>query len=330
MKKKNIRLLALLMMLVLILIGCGAKSEAAYDSAAAYDTAPMEETPAAEEVWAEEGMAVEDAVEAESTAADTGQAEEVKDTSRKLIKRYYLSLETREYDELVTYIQDSVDAAGGYVESSNLSGTSIDGHGSRYAYYVLRIPTTGANSFLAGIEDAAHVTHKSEEVEDVTLAYVDTKSRIEALRIEQETLLEMLEQADTLDTILGIQSRLTEVRYQLESYESQIRSYDNLIDYTTISVDVYEVVRETSVNDGSFGERIKDNFADGFYDFGENVQNLILWFVGAIPTILVLAVAAVLIIVLVKKIKKGRRGKKELEQVLKNSQPEPEPDEKQE
>lgn len=326
MKKKILRILALVMAMLFVLTGCGAKSEAAYDTAASSDMAVMEEAPAeaapmAEEYWVEEDVMVEEeAVEAETTAeGGTTQAEEVKDTGRKLIKRYYLSLETREYDDLVTYIQDAVDATGGYIESSSLSGTSIDGYGSRYAYFVLRIPTTGASSFLKGIEEAAHVTHKSEEVEDVTLAYVDTESRIEALRIEQETLMEMLEQADTLDTILGIQSRLTEVRYQLESYESQIHSYDNLIEYTTISVDVSEVVRETSINDGSFGERLKDNFADGFYDFGQGVQDFIIWFVGAIPTLLVLAVVAVVVMVVVKKVRKGRRGKKELEAVLKNS-----------
>lgn len=321
MKKKSFKWLGILFALVLVFCGCGAKSEAAYDTAASADVAYTTEN-AAEGYW-EDDAVIEEAAEMESGSSGMEQAEEVKDTSRKLIKRYYLSLETREYDDLVSYIQDAVDATGGYIESSNLSGTSIDGYGSRYAYFILRIPTDGANSFLDDIENAAHVTYKSEEVEDVTLSYVDTQSRIESLRIEQETLMEMLGQSGDLDTILAIQSRLTEVRYQIESYESQIRSYDNLIDYTTISVDVNEVVRETSTNNGSFGERLKDNFADGFYNFGQSIQNFIIWLAGALPVLLVLALIVAAVLLIIKKVRKNQREKANLEKLLKSDSFEP-------
>lgn len=317
MKKKSFRCLALFLICVFVFAGCGAKSEAAYDTAASADMAYVEETSAATESWVEEDAAIEDVAEMETGST---QAEEVKDTSRKLIKRYYLSLETKEYDALIAYIQELVDSSEGYIESSSLSGTSIEGNGSRYAYYVLRIPVSGAASFITNIEENAHVTYKSEEVEDVTLSYVDTESRIESLRIEQETLMEMLGQSGDLETILAIQSRLTEVRYQLESYESQLRSYDNLIEYTTISIDVNEVVRVTSTNDGSFAERLKDNFADGFYNFGRGVQNFIIWFAGAIPTFLFFGVIAAVAVLIVRKVKKGRRTRADFEKRLRSGE----------
>lgn len=316
MKKKNFKWLALVMVMIFVLTGCGALKGAAYESASYKEEsaeAPMEMEPM-EEVAVEEDTA--------DVTADSGsgvEADKLDNPNRKLIKRYYLSLETREYDDLVAYIQDAADAAGGYIESSNLSGTSIEGYGSRNAYFILRIPVSDASTFISGLEENAHVTHKSEEVEDVTLAYVDTESRIEALRIEQETLMEMLKEAQELDTILGIQSRLTEVRYELESYESQIRSYDNLIEYTTVSVDIYEVKRETSIDEGSFADRLKDNFADGFYDFGLGMQNFILWFAGAIPTLLMLAVIVVVAIAVIKKVSKHRKGKKDMKEILKST-----------
>lgn len=316
MKKRYVKWLALFMVMIFALSGCGASADkGGMSESEAYDA--MAQAPMAEPK--EEAVAEEGTIETTEGSGSGVQADEIKDTSRKLIKRYYLNLETREYDTLVEYIQTSVEATGGYIESSNLSGASIDGYGTRSAYFVFRIPVSDAVSFIDGLEENGHVTHKSEEVEDVTLAYVDTESRIEALRIEQESLMEMLKEAKELDTILALQNRLTEVRYELESYESQIRSYDNLIEYTTVSVDVYEVKRETSTNDGSFTERLKDNFSDGFYNFGEGVQNFIIWFAGAIPTLLMLAVIAIVVVIVIRKAGKRRRESNHLKSVLKKS-----------
>lgn len=271
--------LTALLVLVLLLAGCGAKSESSMSVDA--------ESPK------EEYMEYEDVMVEEEAATETGsgvQADELGDPNRKLIKRYYLNVETKEYDALIDYIESSVASTGGYIENSNLSGTSMEGSGNRYAYYVLRVPVKDAASFIDGLEGKSHVTNKTEEVDDVTLAYVDTQSRIESLRLEQDALMEMLAEADNLETIIGLQSRLTEVRYEIESYESQIRSFDNLIEYTTITVDVFEVKRETVTEEATFGERLKDNFTDGLEGLGETLENLVIWFAGAVPALLFLAV----------------------------------------
>lgn len=322
MKKNKISCLAILFAILFVFTGCGSakyteniSSDTAASNAAATESAADYYD---ENAWMEEKgeMEVDEDASVDADFSDLGtKSEEVENAGRKLIKRYNLSVETREFEELISYIQTALDGTDGYIESSSLSGTAIDGGGSRSAYFTLRVPVSDADSFLDDLGKKAHITYQSENVEDVTLAYVDTKSRIESLRIEQETLMEMLEQADTLENIIAIQSRLTEVRYQIESYESQIRTYDNLVEYTTISVDVYEVLRETSVNDGSFGERLKDNFADGFYNFGQSIQNFVIWLAGAVPVLLVLMVILIALRLIFKKIKKtdrlpGRNKKK--------------------
>ncbi len=45
------------------------------------------------------------------------------------------------------------------------------------------------------MKEMANVTHISEQVEDVTLDYVDTESHISALKTEQESLMAMLEKS---------------------------------------------------------------------------------------------------------------------------------------
>ena len=68
--------------------------------------------------------------------------------------------------------------------------------------------------------------------------YVDMQSHVKALRTEQNTLLELIEKADKLKDIIALQSQLTQVRYEIESYESQLRMYDNRVNYSTLNLTV--------------------------------------------------------------------------------------------
>ena len=50
------------------------------------------------------------------------------------------------------------------------------------------------------------------------------------------SLMEMLEQAQDVETLLAIRTELSDVQYQLESYEAQKRAYDDLVAYSTVDV----------------------------------------------------------------------------------------------
>ena len=58
-----------------------------------------------------------------------------------------------------------------------------------------------------------------------------------------------MEQATNLSDVLQIQNRLTDVIYQIESYESRLRTYDNLIDFTTIDLTIREVEKDMVFNE---------------------------------------------------------------------------------
>ena len=66
-----------------------------------------------------------------------------------------------------------------------------------------------------------------------------------ALETEQDRLLELMEQAETTEDLLAIESRLTDVRYQLESAASQLKLYDSLVSYSTVYLTVEEVQKLT-------------------------------------------------------------------------------------
>lgn len=301
----------------LLATGCGAKSQGsqadtqAYTSEAGYsaydaDYAEMDEPSyetKSEDASPEKASAGSDSLGSSSDL-------QAQDSSRKLIRYQYLTLETRKFDTLTEWIQTQVKSVGGYVENSNISG-SADSSRARYASYTLRIPTQGLDDFTSALKQEGTVTEYSENVEDVTLNYTDTQSHIAALKTEQETLMEMLSQSGDLETLLAIQERLTDIRYQLENYESQLRVYDNEIDYSTIYVTLREVEREKTVENDSFGSQVKEHISSGFYNFGKGMQAFALGFLGLLPLWILLAVLGLIALAIVRswRRKKDRKGR---------------------
>ena len=97
------------------------------------------------------------------------------------------------------------------------------------------------------------------------------------------------------------------MRYELESYESQKKTYDNAVAYSTIQVYVQEVEREAQVS-GTYGEKLMERLSRNLYGIKTGFISLSLWFLGALPYWILLAVVLVLGWFFYKKFAK-RKGK---------------------
>lgn len=298
------RMTALLMAMILVLLAACGNSD---KNMAQADTRTEEKSEAFVDTLYNESTEAAAGME-EGTQDSGGVAVPVTDSDRKLIKRQEYSVETKAFTEFVDALEGLMADLGGYVEYSDISGEESEYGGYRYARYTLRIPANQLGNFKGKMKDMANVTHISEQVEDVTLDYVDTESHISALKTEQESLIVMLEKAESLEDIMLIQQELTEVRYQLESYESQKRTYDNRIQYSSIELDVREVEREIKVSD-SFGIQLKEKLIGNLYDVKEGFRSLTLWLIGGLPYWILLGVMVAVVVWIVKKIKKAKRKK---------------------
>ena len=289
MKKKLFALIALIG--VLLLSGCGAGDVSKSAMAgAAYNMADA----AAESYAYEEEMAYD------TTAADAGRgengAEQVQEsaqgTNRKLIRTVSMEVETENYDALLPDIEKKVAEYGGYIESSSTYNNSnyYGGNERREASMTIRIPAANLDAFLHTVSDRTNVTYKSENVQDVTLSYVDLQSHKKALEEEQDRLLDFMKEAETIEDLIAIEDRLTQVRYELESMESQIRTYDNQVDYSTVSITITEVKQYTPVEEESAWTRIQKGFSERAEAVIEGLQDFGIWFVVHIPDLIVVAV----------------------------------------
>lgn len=330
--KKKLNLLIAAVTAVSLLAGCGSSkgmmntadtaaaeapamaTEEAYDDAWLYDAgygAVENESAAMPAEMPEEEMAFE-AGEVEEKAQEVPENPQA---GRKLITTMNLSAETEHFDELMGNLEKQITALGGYIESSNQWNGSVDYYGNRIndrnASLTVRIPAEKLDSFLAMMEENSNITNKSKNVEDVTLAYVDLESHKKALLTEEERLLELLEKAETVEDLISIEDKLANVRYQLESMESQLRTYDNKINYSTVYLDIQEVTRLTPVEEPTTWNRIRNGFSESVYNLGESIRDLFIGLIINIPYILLWLVILGVVLLIVFLLAKHEKKKKE-------------------
>lgn len=236
-------------------------------------------------------------------------------SKRKLIKNVNMKVETQEYEQLMANLESRVKELGGYVQSlDSYNGSNYDySRSRRYANAVVRIPQQKLDEFVGSVSDMANVISRNESVEDVTLQYVDMKSHKESLQVEQQRLLALLEKAELLEDIITLENRLTNVRYQIESMESSLRTFDDMVDYSTVSLRIDEVVVYTKVEEKE--ETAWERMANGFMDSLISVKNgfveFSIWFVVNIPYLVIWAIVITIGILIFKKIRGGKKTKKE-------------------
>lgn len=279
-----------------------ATAETGGSSGASDGIAVMSENEAAAAAKTDEEAGGESTAETSDETTKSAETE----NSRKLIRTFNLDAETTDFDNLVAQLQQETQNLGGYVESSYVNGNSYYTENSRYASLTLRIPKDKTNDFLGTVGEMANVTSKSENVEDVTLTYTDLKSHVEALQAEQEQLMKLMEQAKTVEDTMSIQSRLTDVRYELESYMSQLKVYDNQVDYDTVNISIQEVKNETPTGELSIGQKMLNGLENSLRAIAESAKNLCIWFVASIPYFVILFAVIFAVVSIIKKIRKKK------------------------
>ena len=301
--KKWTALLLTLCLLAALLTGCGAgsASTAAYDKAAGM----------AEEVNYAAPMSADSGAMADSSTGNTGELPE----GRKWIITVNMSAETEDLDALMEALNETISALNGYVEDQNsYNGSLYSSRRYRSASLTVRIPAERVEEFTTQVSGIANVVSTNLSREDITLNYVATESRVTALKTEEARLLELMEQAETMADLLEIESRLTDVRYELENRASQLRLYDNQVDYATIYLSVDEVQEYTPVEEPTLWERIRDGFRDNLEGVGDDLLDVLVWFIVSLPYLVVFAVVITIIVLVVKRIRRRRVAKKAAKQ----------------
>ncbi len=293
------------LLLTLTLTACGSKS-ASYDSesfmteGAAYDSYNGIAESAAMDMAAEE-----------SESADGGSTVI---TGEKLVYTGQLNIETLGYEETVKSVREYIRTYKGIIESENewdndRSWTYTDGRSrmsTRSLSMTLRIPTESFDAFMNDMEGTGKITSRSQSVENISRRYNDNSIEIEALEKQQARLLEMMDAADTVEEMILVEERLSEVQTELNQKKSYQSGMDTDVKYSTIYLNVNEVKEYTPEDDsiqiGGFGKKLKETVEYSAKYFVYFMEELLLVLIRILPFLIL----AGIIIFAIKKYRKAK------------------------
>lgn len=221
--------------------------------------------------------------------------------NQKLVRKIWLNAETDDLDALLAQVDEKISELGGYAQSREVYHGSSKNTRTRNASLTIRIPVAQLDQFVSHVTGLSNVTSSNETADDITLTYVATQSRVSALQTEHDRLLELLAKAENMSDLLQIEKRLTEVRADLEEVSSKLKLYDNMVDYGTIYLELYEVKEYTDVTEPeTVWQRIGKGFKQSLEDLGNFFTELFVFIVVALPYFVILGVVITAVVLIVK------------------------------
>lgn len=319
-----------------------ASLSSAKDEGIAYDTNDSYEEVSNEKV----------AVEEDDTATTVENQTQNLDTMTLLEEKlvYYcdLDIETLDYAGTMSAIKDTIKKYGGVIQSENESDDSYHWYyedyrktgGTLHNYLQVRIPSEKYDSFLSELDGIGKIISKSTSVDNISQQYYDTTTQIEALQIQEKNLLVMLEKCETIEDMITVQERLSEVQYELNSLQTTKRYMDVDVAYSYVNINVSEVMEyhyeSEPVKTNTFIDRLQNTLKSTGTGFLSFMEGLLFIVIRLMPYLLI---AAVICLIFRKKIKRllddrkadkaAKRAQKELrrqaimqqQQAARNQQP---------
>lgn len=260
------RTLPALLLVLLLLTGCGASSS----NMSTTESAPQESYDYG---WLENGASQDSKEEPDTAGAATNLSGAL--DNAKMIYTADVTLQTKEYDSALEALNALVRELGGYFESRELD----QGSSYRSLYCVVRVPAEQFTPFLDRSGTIANMTYRNEYSENVSEAYYDLESRLVTQRTKLDRLQELLAKAESMEDIITIESAISETELTIEQLTGSLRHYDSLVDYATIRVSLHEVYRlsteeETPV---TFGDRLATAFRRGLTSGIDNLEDCMVF-----------------------------------------------------
>ncbi|HBT19482.1 MAG TPA: hypothetical protein DEA52_05440 [Clostridiaceae bacterium] len=208
----------------------------------------------------------------------------------QIIGTYSLNFETLSFQETVEAMEALVREHKGYIEYSEVyNQPSSEGRIYKSARYTVRIPKEEVYVFNSHLKDQAHVVSENSNLVNVTRYYNDTAARLESLEAQRKRLLELYDEANRMEDIIQIESRLQDILYQIESLKGEIRYLDEAVSYSTVSIYLQEVTKLSTgetIHDGFF-QRLSNALKDSMYVFQEAMITFLVVVVYLIPFLVI-------------------------------------------
>ncbi len=124
---------------------------------------------------------------------------------------------------------------GGYVEASSMAGAK-----STTGTLTLRVPSARFDEAMSELRALGTVKQEAVSGQVVTQEFIDLEARLRTWQAQEAVLLDLMEEATTIDATLRIQRELQDVQFRIEQIKGQLRVLEDLTELATIHISMRE------------------------------------------------------------------------------------------
>ena len=158
--------------------------------------------------------------------------------SRKLIRNAQLDLQVANYEVALQRLTTFANEEKGFVATQSSSKLP---NGKLQGTVVVKVVPENLDRFLEKARGLGELKNQTLGTEDVTKAYFDTDARLRNAKRMEERLLQMLDKnTGKVSDLLQVEKELGRVREQIEQMQGELKYYDALVQYATVTISLAE------------------------------------------------------------------------------------------
>jgi len=278
-------LMALLLLFAVLLAACGSQSTGATPDG---DVAIPAASAAGDLDDAAGGQGEDTETSGGGPASGEGNAVPIE---QRIIKTGEVSVEVPQVQAAVGQVRAFVLELGGYVGGSQ-AGSNDEG-----ATLTLRVPAARFDEALERLRNLeGEVVAEATRESDVTRQIIDLGARVANLQASEASYRVLLERAERIDDVLSVQSRLDQVRGEIEQLDAQLQEIEGDADLSTLTVTLIPVAEPVAAVAETWDPGAQlDGALASLVGIGQGLAGALIWFaIVWLPVLLVLALLVLL------------------------------------
>lgn len=229
-----------------------------------------------------------------------------KQDSTKVIKNSNITMQTDNYDNSLNNIKGLIQSTDSMIvkmqesQGSNYYSSYLNESKLRTAEIIVKVEKNKFEAFNNEVKKHANVISYNEETQDISSSYSDVEAKIESYKLQERQLNGLLTKATVAKDLLEISNQIQKVIQEREYLQRQKNSYDNQIEYSTVSINLTEV-KSTVIKEKNIFVRMFDTLKMSVIQIKDICVSTIMVIVYFIPYVIALSIILLIIYVIIKR-----------------------------
>ena len=226
----------------------------------------------------------------ESRISQKAEASPINRSRPQLIKKAAISLTVNSVDRTIDAVSQIINKQQGDLIGLNQQQPKSDN--PRYTATIqLRIPENRLEPTLEELAKLGTVESRNITAEDIGDRLVDFQARLTNLQKTEANFQKIMDRTGSITDVLSVAQQLSNVRETIEQINAQLKSLQNQVAYSTITLNLEAAVSSTSPQP-AFGLQVQETWNNSTHSlstFSVGLLKLGIWLIVYSPYLLIFA-----------------------------------------